>query len=96
MSEHSPYEAAELLNVLVIHHGIHEETNIQSFLRLVEIYKSRAEAAETRVAELEAEATRLREALGNIIFECGLHGMGNVNGLTITTMAQNALKGDQE
>jgi len=46
-----------------------------------------------RAAELEAENKRLREALGEIIFKCGLAGMGNVSGLEITTMAQKALKG---
>lgn len=50
---------------------------------------ARAEAAESQVAALTA-------ALQAIIFECGLHGMGDVSGLKITTMAQKALKGGEE
>lgn len=41
------------------------------------------------------EIERLRAALEDIIFECGMAGMGDVSGLAITTMAQEALKGGE-
>lgn len=53
-------------------------------------------AANARAEAAEARAERLQAALEAIIFECGLHGMGDVSGLKITTMAQNALKGGEE
>lgn len=38
--------------------------------------------------KLTAEVERLQGILGDIIFACGLAGMGKVDGLKITTMSQ--------
>ena len=49
----TPDEAAELLQTLVMHYQIHEDTNVQDFMRLVDIFKSRAERAEAELATLK-------------------------------------------
>jgi len=56
---------------------------------------SRVKQFKNRAEKAEAEIERLRAVLGDIIFECGLAGMGKVDGLKITTMAQKALKGGE-
>ncbi len=47
-------EAAELLQTLVMHYQIHEDTNVQDFMRLVDIFKSRAERAEEELCACQS------------------------------------------
>ncbi|MEN6620365.1 MAG: hypothetical protein ABFD50_02285 [Smithella sp.] len=51
----TPEEAADLLQTLVMRYQIHEDTSVQDFMRLVDIFKSRAEKAETELAALKEQ-----------------------------------------